>query len=41
MVYPPVASSFCYFDDEFLKKKRWKCDLDLFLLPGFLEIFIL
>jgi len=26
----------CYFDDEFLKKKRRKYDLDCFLLPDFL-----
>jgi len=36
VVYPPIAKRFCYFDDEFLKKKRRIYDLDCFLLPDFL-----
>jgi len=30
VVYQPIAKRFCYFDDEFLKKKRRKYDLDCF-----------
>jgi len=40
-MYRPIAKRFCYFDDEFLKKKRRKYDLDCFLLPGFLRYWIL
>jgi len=29
-VYPPIAMRFWYFDDEFLKKKRRRYDLDCF-----------
>jgi len=36
VVYPPIAKRFCYIDDEFLKKKMRKYDLDCFLLPEFL-----
>jgi len=36
MVYPLIAKQFGYFEDEFLKKKRRKYDLDCFLLPEFL-----
>jgi len=35
------ARRFWYFDDEFLKKKRRKYDLDCFLLPEFLGYWIL
>jgi len=35
VVYLPIAKRFCYFDDEFLKKKRRKYDLDCFLLHDF------
>ena len=31
-VYLPIAKRFRYFDDQFLKKKRKKYDLDCFLL---------
>ena len=40
VVYPPIAKRFCYFDDEFLKKRR-KYDLDCFSPPDFLEYLIL
>jgi len=36
VVYPPIAKRFCYLDDEFLKKKWRKYDLERFLLPDFL-----
>jgi len=36
VVHPPIAKRFCYFDDEFLKKKRRKYDLDCFSPPDFL-----
>jgi len=36
MVYPSIAKRFSYFDNEFLKKKRRKHDLDYFSLPDFL-----
>jgi len=35
VVYPPIAKRFCYFDDEFLRKKRRKYDLDCFLTTWF------
>ena len=35
VVYPRIAKRFCYFDDEFLKKRRRKCDLDCFSLADF------
>jgi len=41
VVYPPIAKRFWCFDDEFLKKKRRKYDLDCFLLPEFLGYWIL
>jgi len=41
MVYPPIAKDFCYFDNEFLKKKRRKHNLDYFSLPNFLGYLIL
>jgi len=36
VVYPPIAKRFCYFDDEFLKKKQRKYDLVCFSPPDFL-----
>jgi len=33
VVCPPIAKRFCYFDDEFLKKKSRKYGLDCFSLP--------
>ena len=36
VVYPPIAKYFCHFDNDFLKKKRSKYDLDSFLLLDFL-----
>jgi len=36
VVYPPIAKRFCYFDNEVLKKKRRKYDLDCFSPPDFL-----
>jgi len=35
VAYPPIATRFRYFDDEFLKKKRRKYDLDYII---FLDI---
>jgi len=40
VVYPPIAKRFWYFDDEFLKKKRRKYDLDCFYYLNFLDIEI-
>jgi len=37
----PLAKRFWYFDDEFLKKKQRKYDLDCFLPPEFLGYWIL
>ena len=39
-VYPPIAKRFWYFDDEFLKKKRRKYNVDCFLPPDFLGYWI-
>jgi len=39
VLYPPIAKRFCYFDDEFLKKKRKKYDLDCFSPTDFLGYF--
>jgi len=36
VVCPPVTNRFYDFDNEFLKKKRSKHDLDCFLLLDFL-----
>jgi len=41
VVYPPIAKRFYYFDNEFLKKKRRKHDLDYFWLLDFLGYWIL
>jgi len=38
VVYPPTAKRFCYFDDESLKKKLKKYDLDCFYYLMFLDI---
>ena len=40
VVYPPIAKRFWYFDDEFLKTKRKKYDLDCFYHLNFLDIEI-
>jgi len=38
VVYPPIAKRFCYFDDEFLKKKRGNMILTVFHRLIFLDI---
>ena len=35
VVYQPIAKRLCYFDDEFLNKKRRKYDLDCFFATWF------
>jgi len=36
VLYQLIAKRFCYFDDDFLKKKRSKYDLNCFSPPDFL-----